>query len=233
MQSMRTVCEGKTLTGMKKPLFIRIILFIFGLYGMGLGVAFSIVANLGTTPISSIPYVLSVVTPFSVDAMTFVMNIVFVLSQIVILKLEFKPWQLLQIPALILFSVFIDFNIWLLSGITPEPYILALGLTLVGCAILGFSIALMLFADILMMPGDSLARAIAKVTKKDFSKIKIIFDISMVAIAAIISLIFLHTVVGIREGTLIAAISIGLIVKFFNITLFQKKYPQINPILQK
>jgi len=219
---MRTVCESKTLTGMKKPFFLRIILFILGLYGMGLGVALSIVANLGTTPISSIPYVLSLITPFSVGTMTFVMNIVFVLSQIVILRREFKPWQLLQIPALFLFSVFIDFNIWLLPGITPEPYALALVLTLAGCVILGFSIALLLFADILMMPGDSLARVIAKVTKKDFSKIKIFFDVSMVAIAAIISLIFLHTVVGIREGTLIAAISIGLIVKFFKITLFQK-----------
>ena len=66
----------------------------------------------------------------------------------------------------------------------------------------------------MMMPADYLIRILALVVlKKDFGKVKVAFDVILVCIAAVTSLIFLHEIVGIREGSLIAALTVGLIAR--------------------
>ncbi|MBO5432032.1 membrane protein, partial [Methanocorpusculum sp.] len=61
---------------------------------------------------------------------------------------------------------------------------------------------------------DYLSRTIASVVvKKDFGKVKVAFDVTLVCIAAVTSLVFLHEIVGIREGSLIAALTVGIIAR--------------------
>ncbi|MBE6507037.1 MAG: YitT family protein [Methanocorpusculum parvum] len=192
----------------------RILIFIAGLYCMGLGVALSVIAALGTSPISCFPYVVSEIAPVSVGTVTFIMNFIFLLAQIAILKKDFKPWQILQLPALLVFSVCIDMNILLFSWLPGDIYLLQVLWMLLGCLILGTGIGLLLLADYVMMPADYLVRILAFVVlKKDFGKVKVTFDLTLVCIAAITSLIFLHEIVGIREGSLIAALTVGLIAR--------------------
>jgi len=192
----------------------RILIFIAGLYCMGLGVALSVIAALGTSPISCFPYVVSEIAPVSVGTVTFIMNFIFLLAQIAILKKDFKPWQILQLPALLVFSVCIDMNILLFSWLPGDTYLLQVLWMLLGCLILGTGIGLLLLADYVMMPADYLVRILAFVVlKKDFGKVKVTFDLTLVCIAAITSLIFLHEIVGIREGSLIAALTVGLIAR--------------------
>ncbi|HJJ46111.1 MAG TPA: DUF6198 family protein [Methanocorpusculum sp.] len=194
---------------------LRIFLFISGLYIMGLGVALSVAADLGTSPISSLPFVLSVVTPLSMGTITFIMNMVFVLLQILILKKDFKKWYVLQIPGLFLFSAFIDLNNYLLSGAFPDAYWQQFLIMLAGCVVLAFGIFLLIKADFVMMPGDFLVRIISKVAKKNFGHVKIGFDCIIVAAAAIVSFASLQCIVGIREGSLVAAVLVGFIVNFY------------------
>ena len=200
---------------MSSSLFPRILLFTAGLYVMGLGVALSVAADLGTSPISCLPYVLSAATPFTMGMMTVVMNIIFVLLQIVILKRGFKIWHLLQLPGLFLFSFFIDLNNSLLTGLVPDIYAVQFPIMLLSCAVLAAGIALLLKADLIMMPGDALARAIAQVSGKRFGIIKVSFDVTLVAVAAVVSLVSLQEIVGIREGSLAAAVSVGFLVILF------------------
>lgn len=182
---------------------------------MGLGVALSVAADLGTSPISSLPFVLSVVTPLSMGAVTFIMNTVFVIIQILVLKKEFKKWYLLQIPGLFLFSAFIDLNNYLLSGALLDAYWQQFLLMLAGCVVLALGIFLLIKADFIMMPGDFLVRIISKVTKKNFGHVKVGFDCIIVAAAAIVSFASLQCIVGIREGSLVAAVLVGFIVNFY------------------
>lgn len=192
----------------------RILIFIAGLYCMGLGVALSVIASLGTSPISCFPYVVSEILPISVGTVTFIMNFIFLLAQIAILKKDFNPWQVLQLPALLVFSACIDWNIMMFSWLPIDTYLLQLLWMLCGCLILGTGIGLLLLADYVMMPADYLSRTIASVVvKKDFGKVKVAFDVTLVCIAAITSLIFLHEIVGIREGSLIAALTVGIIAR--------------------
>lgn len=183
---------------------------------MGLGVALSVAADLGTSPISSLPFVLSVVTPLSMGTITFIMNMVFVLLQILILKKDFKKWYVLQIPGLFLFSAFIDLNNYLLSGACIDAYWQQFLIMLAGCVVLAFGIFLLIKADFVMMPGDFLVRIISKVAKKNFGHVKIGFDCIIVAAAAIVSFASLQCIVGIREGSLVAAVLVGFIVNFYS-----------------
>lgn len=52
-----------------------------------------------------------------------------------------------------------------------------------------------------------------KFLKKEFPKVKPVFDTSMVIIAAVLSVVFLGYLAGVREGTIISALIIGPIVK--------------------
>lgn len=207
--------------------FSKILFFIAGVYFMGLGVALSVTANLGTSPISSLPYVLSQITPFTMGVMTVAMNIVFIVLQILILRKQFKLWYLLQLPGLLLFSAAIDLNNYLLSGIVPEAYWLQFLIMLLGCVVLGFGIALLLKADIFMMPGDFLVKVISDKTGRNFGRLKVCFDVVLVVISVTVSLIFLQQVVGVREGSLVAALTIGFIVNFFS------RYLLKNPVSRR
>lgn len=76
----------------------RYLLLCAGLAVMAFGVAFSIKASLGTSPISSFPYVVSVITPLTVGNATILMHCFFILLQIAILRKEYQLIQLLQLP---------------------------------------------------------------------------------------------------------------------------------------
>ena len=65
-------------------------------------------------------------------------------------------------------------------------------------------------------PNDLTVKALSDTIHKEFGNVKIVFDISCVAVAVILSFLFFHKLVGTREGTIIAAFCTGFVVKFFS-----------------
>lgn len=63
---------------MDKFLFRRYLLFCISLFVNALGIAFITRAALGTSPITSVTYVLSMFTPFTIGEWTIMLNILFV-----------------------------------------------------------------------------------------------------------------------------------------------------------
>lgn len=104
----------------KLPVYIikRYLLLLAGLAVMAFGVAFSIKASLGTSPISSVPYVVSLFTPLTVGTATITMHCVFILLQILILRKNYHPIQLMQLPVAFFFGYLTDFGVWAVQGIT-------------------------------------------------------------------------------------------------------------------
>ena len=102
------------MTGLKISHFVfkRYLLLCAGLAIMAFGVAFSIKASLGTSPISSVPYVVSLFAPLTVGTATIVMHCVFILLQILILRRQYHPIQLMQLPVAVLFGYLTDFGVW-------------------------------------------------------------------------------------------------------------------------
>ena len=200
----------------KKEFIKRLILFTIGLFFSGLGIAFSKHADLGISTVSSIANVLSVKFDFiSFGMWSTISNCAFVLGQIIILRKNFKLFQLMQIPMSFLFGIFTDIGLYIVSFIPTPNYAVRMALTIAGIFILAFGIALAVVANVLFNSGEGLVKAISDVSGKDFGKVKVGFDIACVAIATVLSMIFFGEIIGIREGTLLAAVFTGFIVNFF------------------
>lgn len=199
----------------KTELIKRYIFLLAGLFVNGLGVSFITKAGLGTSPITSIPYTLSLSFTPTVGMFTLVFNIFLVILQVILLRRNFQLQNLLQLPIIALFSCFIDLTMSLLGFIQPETYVLKVISLVIGCLILGFGVFMEMVANVAMLPGEATVRAVSDVFSTDFGKTKIAFDSSMTVIAAILSFIMFRHLDGVREGTIVAAILVGFIARLF------------------
>ena len=193
----------------------RYIIFLIGLFINSLGVSLITKANLGTSPISSIPYVLSLNFPLTLGNFTIIFSLLLIFLQLLILRKNFKPEYYLQIPVSILFGYFIDFTMILMAFVQPESYPSKIIYLLIGCVILGFGVYIEVLADVVMLPGESFVRAIVQTWNREFGSTKVCFDVSMAVIAAVLSFVLAHRLDGVREGTVIAALLVGFIARQF------------------
>ncbi len=193
----------------------RYILFLIGLLINSLGVSLITKACLGTSPISSIPYVLSLNFNLTLGNFTIIFSLLLILLQLFILKKDFHAEHLLQIPISVLFGYFIDLTMLLLSNMNPSNYIMSFVYLLAGCIVLGFGVYIEVVADVAMLPGESFVRAVSSKWNFEFGTTKVIFDTSMAVIAGAISFILAGELSGVREGTIIAAILVGFIARLF------------------
>ena len=194
---------------MKLKRFNRYVIYLLSLFIISLGASLSIKANLGTSPLICLPYVCSLITKFSVGEVMFVFTIIFILIQIALLRGDFEKRQYLQLIVGTIFSFFVDFSLM----INPVGYVSQMALLLFSCVVVAFGVLLEIQTEIVYLPADGVIVAISKVLKKEFSNVKPFVDSSMVIMAAILSLVFLGYLAGVREGTIISAIIIGPIVK--------------------
>ena len=201
----------------KKELAKRYLVFIIGLFISGLGVALTKHAELGVSPNSSLANVLSCRFEFlSMGSWLIVTNCMLILAQMLILRKKFQPVQLLQIPVSFLFGYFIDFGLWCCAGIPTELYIVRLICLIAGVAVLGLGVAISVIPNVVMNSAEALVKVISDITNKNFANVKIAFDIFNVVLSVVLSLLFFNfTIVGTREGTLIAAVFTGIFVKIF------------------
>lgn len=200
--------------------------FCLGAYIMGLGIALTTNANLGTTPISSLPYVCTFLTPLSFGALTFCINALMVVAQKLLLGPAFEKKALLQLPAVLVFSLFIDLNMWFTKVLMTDAYALQMGLCVLGSLVLAVGICLCVLSRATVMPGEGVVLAIAHVARIDFGRIKVLFDCSLVLLAAVVSLMVLHRLEGLREGTAVSAVLTGTFVRF----LFPRASSRLTPL---
>ncbi|MDE5946787.1 MAG: YitT family protein [Oscillospiraceae bacterium] len=201
--------------------FKRYLVFLAGLFISSFGVSFITKASLGTSPISSIPYVLSLKFSPTLGEFTIIFSVFLVVLQIFILRKNFRPADLIQLPVSVLFGYFIDFTMKILNNMNPESYILKFIDLLIGCIILAFGVYLEVIADVAMLPGEAFVRSIVRTFKKNFGNTKIIFDASMCITAGVLSFVFFSGLEGVREGTVVSALTVGFIMKFF-VRIFHK-----------
>ena len=200
----------------KLPVYIakRYLLLLAGLSIMAFGVAFSIKASLGTSPISSVPYVVSLFAPLTVGTATIVMHCVFILLQILILRRNYHPIQLMQLPVAVFFGYLTDFGVWAVRGIHCSTYWQQWIVCLIGILLVAAGVSREVKAGVVVLAGEGVVLAICKVLPKiKFGYMKVGFDVTLVVIACILSFTFTGHLQGVREGTMAAALLVGLIAK--------------------
>ena len=190
-------------------------MFIAGVIFSALGISLITKAGLGTAPLTSLAYVLTFIFPYSLGTFTMIVNTIMFLWQVILLGKSFQKIQLLQVPSALLFSVCIAMWLSVLSGWNTGNYAGAVIMLLAGCVFLGFGISLEVIPNVLILPGEGLVRTIAGLTGWRFGRVKMGFDLSIVISAVVLSFAVEGQILGIREGTVIAALIVGNISHFF------------------
>ena len=108
-----------------------------------------------------------------------------------------------------------NFSCYLIRNLSADTYIIQFVYMLAGCFILAFGIWIQLKGNVAMLPGEAMNRAISKVSGRRYENIKIFFDVLYIALSAVICLVFIGKLQGVREGSIIAAILVGNIIKLY------------------
>ncbi len=200
----------------------RYFLFFISLFINAFGIVFITKALLGTSPITSVTYVLSLFTQWTMGQWTIALNLLFMVFELPFMtKKYFKEARLmyfLQVPITLFFGLSIDLSMDILKWLNPTHYLLQLLSLAVGCFILAVGIALEVKANIALVAGEFFVGAISRRIHKEFGFVKLGFDITLVIIACALSWIFMDGIYGVREGTVIAALVVGPIVHFISPT---------------
>lgn len=202
----------------KRSIISGYALFLTGLFMASLGVAFSAKAGLGTSPVSAIPYSVSLVNhTFSFGGWLNILSIIQITVQVILLGKKCRPFEIaVQTVLAFAYGYMTNFSCFLIRGITVNSYFMQLIFMLSSCFILAFGIWLQLKGGVAMLPGEAMNRAISQVTKKKYENIKIFFDIMYILTAAAVCLIFTGRLEGVREGSVIAAVLVGTVIKWYN-----------------
>lgn len=204
--------EAPELQGVSRgDILRRVFCYALGLFILALGVSFSIKSNLGVSPVSSMPYVFSQILGWDMGLVTAVLFSLYVGLQALLLRRQFQLKSLLQILVGMVFGSFVSLTNHIVAFESPQAYLLQLLLMCVGIFFVALGLLFILAADIVPQPPEGLMLAIEIKTGWQFSKIKIGFDCAVVAIAAVASLVFLGGLYGVREGTVLAALSVGAV----------------------
>ncbi len=198
-----------------KEMLKRYGLLLIGLFVVAFGVALVTKASLGTSPIASLPYCISLILPFMTFGKWLIMYcFLLIFLQIIMLGKACNKFELLvQMAISLTFGYCTDFFMHILQGFTPENYGIKLASLILGCTVMALGAALEVTADVAMLPIDAIEQLVAKKLSQEYAKIRLIADISMVILSAILCLIFLGELAAVREGTVIVALLTGNIVK--------------------
>lgn len=194
----------------------KIGVYVVGLFVLAMGVAISVKSNLGVSPVSSLPYVLSVITPMEMGYYTMAVFAFYIFLQFLLLGKDFKVYSTLQIVGSIAFGYFVNLANALL-GFFPaaEGPLLRGFLAFLSTVVCGFGIFLYVGAKVMPLPAEGLTEALSIKTKRPFAKVKVSLDLVLVALSVLFSLIFLRRLQGIGFGTILAALLIGKFVGIF------------------
>lgn len=195
---------------MKQQYFLqRCFMFIVGIFVMTLGIALSCKADLGTSPISSVPWVVSMFTPWSIGELTIIINVIFIIMQPILLRKIYWRDLLGQLVTLIVFGKCIDFSMNLLSWVAPVTLLWKWFYCIFSTIILALGIFLCVRAKIFLAAGEGIVLVIAFVSKIKFSNVKNYFDITLVAISLAISFMEFSEMRGVGLGTIASAVLTG------------------------
>ena len=216
-------------TNIKNTAF-HYILFIIGLFIASMGVAFSTKAGLGTSPVSSVPYSVSLLSKL----LTFggwlnLLSVIQITVQIILLRNKCNPVEIvIQTILAFVYGYLTNLSCYLIRGMSVDTYIGRMTLMLLGCVILAFGLFVQLKGGVAMLPGEAMNRAISSIKGWKYENVKVFFDVLYIAVSAVICVIFLGKLEGVREGSIIAALLVGNIIRIFNKTYNRLVKEKVN-----
>ncbi len=209
---------------MAKKLILRYLYATAGLFLVALGIALSILSNLGTAPLSCPAYVLNLeFGHISVGMFTFLFNLLYLLIQIALFRKDFKARYLLQVVASAILGYFIDASIWLFSWAATDILAWRIVLSVVACVLTAIGISIEIAADAWMLSAELTVLSICHVNRNfRFGTVKILMDTTLVVISAVAAWLFFGHLLGnghphgvvISWGTILLAFLPGFLIRY-------------------
>lgn len=208
----------------------RIALYLAGLICSGFGINLAKLAGLGISPVSSVPRALEVIWGLSLGTTTIIIYILLTLLQIVLMRKDFKVRNLLGIPVSLVFGEIIDLvgidpsqPLHMMAGLPrPANYPMQLLCFFASLFLISLGVFLYLKPDLVSMPSEGLAQALAEKTGREFGNCKTFVDVTLICIALVLQITclggfssFTSDTVVVREGTVLSAVLVGQTVKLF------------------
>ncbi|WP_302963302.1 YitT family protein [uncultured Adlercreutzia sp.] len=194
----------------------RVVLMLAGIAVMALGIDVVVKANLGNSPISATPNVLSLGFP-AVSFGTFMLGwqCALVLVQVALLRRDFRLVDLWQIPISVFFGLCIDWFMALIGAAEPASYAASWLWLAVGMAVLAAGIVMTVVSGTVMNCGEAVVQAVVRKTGIRFGTGKVLFDLACAALATLCAFLFVGHLAGVREGTVVCAAFTGVIVNAY------------------
>lgn len=193
----------------------RLGIYLVGLIVLAFGITLAVNSNLGVSPVTSLPYVVSQVLHVTLGTCTILVYTCYIFLQMILKGGKFQPALLLQLVFSTVFGYLVDGTKLLLGDFIPASYFGQLAMLAASIVLIGFSLVLYIDVKIAPMPPEGLVTCIADKLGKPFPKIKTLFDCASVLVGLTLCFLFLGKVVGIREGTIITALLVGKLTGFF------------------
>ena len=197
--------------------FRRVFNYVFGLYLITLGVAFSIKSGLGSAPVSSIPYAMDLIWLINIGVATFIFHAFLVFIEWLLLRENFKRKHFFQVFVGVLFGVFTSFSVSLMNFVPQaDSFLIALFMSVLSILFIALGLFFYVPTNLIPLSVEGVTQAIAIVTDRPFPRVKVYVDITIVLSALALSYGFLGQFGSVGFGTVLGALFIGTTVKFIH-----------------
>ena len=205
---------------------IRGLIYCVGLLILAFGVTFAVNSNLGVSPVTSVPYVISQIAGLSLGTCTTIVYCFYILLQIPLQGGKFQPALLLEIVFSTIFGWFVDGVKLILGDFCLPTYFGQIGMLAISIFLISLGLLLYVEVKLVPMPAEGLVTCMAERFGKPMATVKTLFDCGSVVVSCTLGMIFLGSVIGVREGTIITALLVGKLVGILN----KKLIPILNRI---
>lgn len=195
---------------------IRVLIYILGLLCLAFGVAVATNSGLGISPVNSLPFVVSAITPEKLGPLELnpgncvtIVFCIYILLQVLILRKDFKPINLTQIIFSFIFGQFVNVTKAIVGDWAIPTYPGKLVMLAISIVLIAIGVILYLDVKLVPMPMEGLSLVFADKTNTPFPKMKMIVDCLVVVLGVVLSFLFLRELVYIREGTVLTAVFTG------------------------
>ncbi|TLG71234.1 hypothetical protein [Culicoidibacter larvae] len=195
--------------------WLQITLFLLAVVGVGMAASVTIKMMIGVGAWDAICQSLYFMTGIEIGTIGIGLNVILLLAQIALLRKNFRPINLLQIPLSLLLGVVVNWTLYsLLTDFFIDNYLLQLLIFTLAIATMAFCVSLIVILDVVPFPAEGICLAISTVTKWPFARVRQGFDVLCIISSLILTLIFSLTFT-IREGTIIGMLILGPLLGFF------------------
>ncbi len=210
----------------------KVFFCIFGLFISAFGMSLLIKSALGQSTVSALAYNISMVSNIKTGTIVAYVNYLCLIGQVILLKRDFRPFQLLQLAITFLFGVMVNFFLYdfpFTTNLTLPGYPLQAVAFLVGIVIMSFGVAFVFVADFVFLPFEGFCKLLASHFSLPFGKLRVGIDSSLVVISLVLIYIQNLPNTSIREGTILYALAFGFLINFFTTNLNKLKiFQQLN-----